>query len=294
MPGPDEVRRWVTGAAGVELAARQTGPPDGRPIVLLHGLTMSRDSVLMGSTELESGGFRVVAYDARGHGESAPPADPADYGYDALLADLRAVMAAFDVGRAVLVGNSMGSHTSLRLALEEPERVAGLAVITPAYDSDRHPIPENLREARALADGIRERGAEGFAQAVRMPPGIAEKTARTLTRRRLSHHRSLLTLADALEANLRAAPFESLAELAAIRVPTLVVGSRDDFDPRHPLYLAEKYAAALPGSRFAVEDAGRAPLAWNGRKLARLVLELAEQAAWDAPSALRSAAGAAR
>lgn len=282
--GPPRVERRVTGAAGVGLAACQTGPPDGRALVALHGLTMSRESVLMGSTEPERAGYRVVAYDARGHGESDPPPRADDYGYETLLADLRAVMAAFDVERAVLVGNSMGSHTALRLALEEPERVAGLVLITPAYDPDRHPIPENLDEARALARGIRERGAEGFAQAVRMPAGIAEKTARTLTRRRLARHRDLLTLADALEANLRAVPFGSLAELAAIRVPALVIGSRDDFDPRHPLYLAERYAAALPDSRYAVEEPGRAPLAWNGRRLGRLALELAERARWDALS----------
>ena len=46
----------------------------GTPIVLLHGLTATRRYVVMGSKTLERSGYRVIAPDARGHGES-PPGD---------------------------------------------------------------------------------------------------------------------------------------------------------------------------------------------------------------------------
>jgi pimeloyl-ACP methyl ester carboxylesterase len=125
------MRLRVRNTGGV-LAVDDT-PGEGRAIVLLHGLTATRRYVVMGSTALARAGHRVIAYDARGHGES-DPAQP--YDYPALSADLLGLLDERGVDRAVLAGASMGAHTAVRLALEHPERVAGLAVITPAYLPD--------------------------------------------------------------------------------------------------------------------------------------------------------------
>src|SRR6478672_7678562 len=103
---------------------------DKTPIVLLHGLTATRRYVVMGSKALERSGYRVIAYDARGHGES-DPAQP--YDYPSLAADLGTVLDDNGVDRAVLAGASMGAHTAARFALDQPERVAGLVLVTPAY-----------------------------------------------------------------------------------------------------------------------------------------------------------------
>ncbi|HEX5616816.1 MAG TPA: alpha/beta fold hydrolase, partial [Solirubrobacteraceae bacterium] len=116
---------------GGRLAGDEAG--EGIPVVLLHGLTATRRYVVMGSKNLERGGHRVIAYDARGHGKSAP-AD--GYGYDALAADLGAVLDDRGIDRAVLAGASMGAHTLVRFALDHPDRAAALIVITPAYDPD--------------------------------------------------------------------------------------------------------------------------------------------------------------
>ena len=85
-------------------------------------------------------------------------------------------------------------------------------------------------------------------------------------------------MADALEATPRAQPFERLAELASITAPALVVASRDESDPGHPLRVGQRYAEAIPHARLAVEDAGASPLAWQGGALSRLLLELAARA----------------
>jgi 3-oxoadipate enol-lactonase len=273
------VESAVASPAGVRLAVCQSGPPDGNAVVLLHGITMTRDYVLMGSTELEENGYRVIAYDARGHGRSTAPADPTAYGYDELLADLLAVLDAFEVDRAVLVGSSMGCHTAIRLALDHPDRVAAITAITPAYDPVAHPNADDLRDADRLAQAIRADGADGYIDGLKdMGDPAVAMTFLSLTRRRLAQHRDLGAVADALQANLRARPFASFDDLAAIGVPALVVASRDQLDPRHPYELARSYAAALAASELVSEPEGRAPLAWNGRKLARRVLDLASHA----------------
>jgi 3-oxoadipate enol-lactonase len=257
---------------------------------------MTRDHVLARTADLERRGFRVVAYDSRGHGRSARAADPGGYTYDLLLEDLVAVMDALDCERAVLVGSSMGAHTALRLAIDAPERVAGLGVVSPAYDPSNHPNRPNVEEADELAAAIRERGLDGFLDALRIPPAASRdsvtlQAAHALTRRRLEDHLDVAAIADALQANIRAKPFDSFAELGSIDVPTVVVGTRDELDPRHPLELARRYAEALPESRFACEERGRMPLGWGGRRLTHLVSELAERADWSAPRLQRRAHG---
>src|SRR6478736_1680868 len=82
---------------------------DGPAVVLLHGLTATRRYVVMGSTSLERAGNRVIAYDARGHGESDPAPSPEAYEYTDLADDLGTVLDERGIERAVLAGASMGA-----------------------------------------------------------------------------------------------------------------------------------------------------------------------------------------
>jgi pimeloyl-ACP methyl ester carboxylesterase len=270
---------------GVLLAGEDSAGEPGAPaIVLLHGLTATRRYVLMGSRLLQRSGYRVIAYDARGHGRSAPAPDPAAYGYERLAADLLAVLDQLGLERAALAGASMGAHTILRLALLHPERVAALGVITPAYDPTAAPgaSPEGDRDA--LARALRTEGVQGFLRAYdfsSVPPAWRE-TVETVVRQRLSAHEHPAAVADAMEALSRSRPFQSLEELGDITAPTVLVASRDEVDPAHPLALAERYAAAIPGAALAVEDGGpptdrrsaSSPLAWQGGQLSKVLLEL--------------------
>lgn len=266
-------------SGGVALSGERAG--EGTPIVLLHGLTATRRYVVMGSRALERSGHLVVAYDARGHGRSAPAPEPGAYGYELLADDLDAVLDAAGLERAVLAGASMGAHTALRLALARPQRVAGLVLITPAFDPDAPRDDAAMSGWDALARGLRDGGVDGFVAAYDFDE-VPEKwrtTVERVVRRRLSAHERPLALADALEAVPRSAPFHSFDELVAIDAPTLVVGSRDDADPGHPLTVAERYAECIPNARLLVEEPGSSPLAWQGGQLSRAIAELAERAA---------------
>src|SRR5215207_11547777 len=169
---------------GVRLTVGEVG--EGTPVVLLHGLTATRRYVVMGSRSLERAGHRVISYDARGHGQSSAASSPDAYGYDELALDLLAVMDSCGIERAVLAGASMGAHTLLRVALDAPERVAGVAVVTPAFDPD---APRDFARWDALAEGLRSGGVEGFIAAYRVEEEVPEswrETVRLVLRPRMA------------------------------------------------------------------------------------------------------------
>jgi pimeloyl-ACP methyl ester carboxylesterase len=263
---------------GVELAGEQTG--EGPPIVLLHGLTATRRYVVMGSRTLEREGHLVVAYDARGHGRSTAAPDPSAYDYERLALDLEAVLDTLGLERVVLAGASMGAHTALRLALRHPDRVAGLGLITPSFDPDWPLSDPVLARWDALARGLRVGGVEGFVDAYDFSevPAQWRDTVEKVVRQRLAGHEHPEAVADALAVVPRSRPFEDLRELESIKAPTVVVGSRDEADPGHPLAVGERYAQAIPGARLMVEDPGpppRSPIAWQGGQLSKVLIGLA-------------------
>lgn len=267
-------------AGDVMLAGEDSGGT-GPPIVLLHGLTATRRYVVMGSTVLQREGRRVIAYDARGHGRSSPAAEPGGYTYPALVGDLWALMDTLNLERAVLAGASMGAHTLLAAALDRPERVAGLVVITPAYEgSAADDAPARLARWDALSEGLRTGGVDGFLRAYGRPevPERWRETVLKVMRQRLSLHEHPQALADALRAVPRSHPYGELEELAAIRVPTSIVVSSDEADPGHPEAVGEAYARIIPGARLVRDEPGHSPVAWQGSQLSRVILEVCKRA----------------
>ena len=106
------------------------------PLVLLHGLSSSA-AAWRRVAEHFAAGYRVIALDQRGHGDTAW-ADAASYGTDDYVADLEAFVEALGLERFVLVGHSMGGHHTIAYTARHPERViAALANdIPPALPRD--------------------------------------------------------------------------------------------------------------------------------------------------------------
>jgi pimeloyl-ACP methyl ester carboxylesterase len=103
--------KLVTGHDGVGLAVRvHDGPVGDAPTLLLHhGLASSQRIWDLMLPRLRRR-FRVVTYDARGHGRSRKPAR--GYGFDAVVADARAVIRATRAQRPVVVGHSWGASVA--------------------------------------------------------------------------------------------------------------------------------------------------------------------------------------
>jgi pimeloyl-ACP methyl ester carboxylesterase len=256
----------------VDLYVTEAG--EGTPVVLLHGLTATNRYVVMGSKALERSGHRVIAYDARAHGQSDPAPDPQAYRYEDLRDDLVRVMDERGIERAVLAGASMGAHTILRFALDHPERVAGLVVVTPAFEPGAE---RDLERWDALAEGLRRGGVEGFVEAYGEPPvpDSYKETVFRILRQRLSAHEHPEAVADALEQVPRSPAFDSWDALARLDLPVTVVASRDEADPEHPYATGARYAEVIPGARLVSEEPGKSPLAWQGGQLSRVIAETA-------------------
>lgn len=250
--------------------------------MLCHGLTATRRSVVHGSRRLERGGFAVIAYDARGHGESdAAPAD-LGYGYPDLVDDLGAVVED-QAGEepVVLAGHSMGAHTAIAFSLRHPERVAALIAIGPTYIGARAALTTDTETNAArvdsllywdgLADALERDGIDGFVEYIGSAQEIGSSwrdSVLRFTRERMERHRHLDAIVRALREVPRSQPFEP-AELESLAVPTLVVASHDAADPGHPYAIAAEYAERIPGARLTSEAEGQSPLAWQGGRLSR-------------------------
>jgi 3-oxoadipate enol-lactonase len=264
----------------VEPAPRLRGEAagEGTPVVLCHGITATRRYVVHGSRTLERAGHRVIAYDARGHGESDPAPAGEGYGYPRLVGDLERVLAAeVGEGRFFLAGHSMGAHTAVAYALAHPERLAGLIVVGPVYVGEISAA--TLEYWDGLADALERGGVDGFVDYVAERQGVESawrETVLRFTRERMLLHRDLGAMAAALRETPRSRPFESIADLEGLEVPALVVASGDEADPGHPYAAAEAYARALPGARLLSEGEGESPLAWQGGRLSREIAAFAE------------------
>jgi non-heme chloroperoxidase len=106
------MHKWQ-GHDGVTIAGDSWGDPDGPLVVLLHGGGQTRHAWKGAGETLGDSGYRAVAYDARGHGDSDWAASAEDYAPDYMVEDLVCVTRALGSDNPILVGASMGGGTSL-------------------------------------------------------------------------------------------------------------------------------------------------------------------------------------
>ena len=268
-PKPTEIQ--LEGAGGVALSGEDAG--DGPPVVLLHGLSATRRNVVQGSRQLVRRGYRLIGYDARGHGISGAPEDPRAYEYSDLGQDLDAMLEHLELESLVLAGSSMGAATAMAFALREPERVRAMVQITPAYGGV--PRTDGIDKDRIwieMADALTE-GPEAFAEAA-IPHDMPERwreTAKEATIQRMEAHTDLEAVANAMRVVPWSIAFEGMEQVEGLEVPTLVVASRDDADGLHPFDVAEDYAERMPNAELLVEEEDQSPIAWQGARLSRSI-----------------------
>ncbi len=117
--------------AVLEIAYEAHGPGDGPVVVLLHGFPYSVDAYRAVAPALAAAGWRVIVPHLRGHGPTQflSEATPRSGQQAALGADVRDLLDALGIGRAVLAGYDWGGRGACVAAALWPERVAGLVSI---------------------------------------------------------------------------------------------------------------------------------------------------------------------
>ncbi|NMN94379.1 alpha/beta fold hydrolase [Antrihabitans stalactiti] len=148
------VRVTFRGTGGIELVGDAWGATDAPLVLMLHGGGQTRHSWKSTGAALAANGLRVVALDARGHGESEWAPD-GDYRRATLAADVEAVLDQLGAP-AIVVGASMGGLTSLIMSTRVgPDRLTGIVLV------DVVPRPEEAGVSRVI-DFLRAHH-EGFA-----------------------------------------------------------------------------------------------------------------------------------
>lgn len=140
---------------GVNLFFDDLGPRDGAPVILIHGHPFNRTMWAPQAAALTAAGYRVIAPDLRGYGES--PVVPGTALLADLADDIAALAARLGIEHAVVGGVSMGGQITMELRLRHPGLVRALVL------SDTSPVPETpdgrtfRRELaeRLLAEGMR-------------------------------------------------------------------------------------------------------------------------------------------
>ena len=213
---------------GVDIAYIDEG--EGAPVLLIHGFASNLRTNWVDTAWVETllkAGYRVIAIDNRGHGDSEKLYDTADYGAPVMAEDARRLIEHAGIEKAAVMGYSMGARITAFLALNHPDRVNwsqidGLGINMVRGVGAPEPIAEAL-EAASIED-VTDPGGRVF----RM---FAEQTGS-----------DLLALAACMRSSRVRITEEALSQL---RMPVLVaVGTDDAIGGR-----ADELAAMMPEGR---------------------------------------------
>jgi pimeloyl-ACP methyl ester carboxylesterase len=222
-------------AGPVELAYIDEG--DGEPVVLVHGFASSKEVNWVNPgwiATLTRAGRRAIAFDNRGHGASTKLYDPALYHSEIMAGDIRALLDHLGIGRADVMGYSMGARNTAFLALNHGDRVRSIIL---------GGLGIHLVEGAGLPMTIAEALEAPSLDSVSDPQGrmfraFADQTGS-----------DRMALAACIRGSRQSLPREDAARIAA---PALIaVGTKDDIaGSPHEL------AGLIPGS-IALDIPGR-------------------------------------
>jgi pimeloyl-ACP methyl ester carboxylesterase len=200
---------------GVRIAYIDVAPASGAgdPVLLIHGFG-SNHAVNWVSTmwvkTLTHAGFRVMALDNRGHGQSEKLYDPAAYTPTIMAEDARRLLDHLGINRADVMGYSMGARIAANLALNHPERVRSLLI---------GGLGIHLVEGEGLPPGLAD-AMEAPSLDVLTDP--TERMFRAFADQTKSDRKALAACMRGSRQNL------SRAQVAQIYAPTLIaVGTKD-------------------------------------------------------------------
>jgi len=235
--------------------AFQIAGDQGMPLIFLHGIGGDAESW---RPQLDgfSGGYRAIAWDMPGYGDSAPLADMT---FPALVEAVAVLLDRLEVTSTHLVGHALGGMIAQAFALAHPDRLRSLtlAATSAAFGKRAGGEPDIAWRDRFVEQrlGPLDRGASMAELAPKLVEGLIGDQADPK-----GLEQAILSMAAVPESGYRAAihcltGFDQDAALADIRTPTLLIAGEKD--PVAPPRVMQRMAAAMPDARFAaIEGSG--------------------------------------
>lgn len=236
-------------ATGPRLHYADSGKPDGRAVLFLHGwpdswFSFSRVLALLPDD------VRALAIDQRGFGDSDRP--ESGYSIPEMADDAIAFLDALGIPRATLVGHSFGSFVARRAAIAHPERVAGLALIGTGLSASNAVMRDLQSCLRDLPDPIPVQFARDFQASTAVRP-IPQDFFDRIIKESLKLPPRLWRLAID-----RLVDYDDTKQLARIKAPTqLLWGDKDALFSRAE---QDSFLAELPTAHLTIyEGTGHCP-----------------------------------
>lgn len=237
-------------STGVEIAYYDSGA--GRPLVLLHSFGHNKNMWFPQLTYFLERGFRVVAPDMPGHGDST--FDPAHHSVDQIARSYAELLTSIGVRRAIVAGISMGGYVALRMWAHNRDLIGALVLSNTKAERDSDEI---VGRRRSQIANIHEHGLAEFIRT-----GAPRRLSAATLDRRPWVLDSITMMNFTVSAEANAATLEAMAvkpddtaTLATIDVPTLITSGSDDiFIPKTAAGVLEQ---GIRGARLRViQDTG--------------------------------------
>ena len=221
-------------------------------LLLLHGLGGDRQQALGLVEGLADPQLAILAPDLRAHGES-PIVGPAEaFTFDAMVADLKALIDRLGQGGkpTIVAGISMGAALALRIAIAGTLNVRSLVLVRPAFDN--MPNPPNLAVMPVVARLLHHQDREEARRALLNSPEYREIAEVTPSGARSVADQLTRPMARERAIRLGEVPknvaWHDADQVRSLNLPALVIGA--DRDVMHPIELARRTAALLPQGRL--------------------------------------------
>jgi pimeloyl-ACP methyl ester carboxylesterase len=231
---------------GVKLAYEEVG--QGAPVVFVHEFAGSLRSW---EPQLRhfSRRYRCVAFNARGYPPSDTPSEPSAYSQARAADDIASVLNCLDLAHAHVVGLSMGAFAALHFGFRYPSRARSLVLAGCGYGAEPTARENFLAEMDSVIGFIRVNGMSAFAEKYASGPSRVQFEAKDP--RGFAEWRSQLAQnspVGAINTQLgvqkqRPSLYDLTAEMAAVRLPVLVITGDEDWPCLQPSLLLKKWIA---------------------------------------------------
>ena len=215
---------------------------EGQPLVFIHGLGSSTQDWEPQVAEFAKS-FKVITFDLRGHGQSDKPAGP--YTLSQYSDDLAGLLQALGIASAHIVGISLGGGIAFQFAIDHPTQVKTMTIVNsaPTLGDPAQVKPEIDRRVGI----VQQMGMRAMGQA--LAPNLFPKPEHAALRESFVESWAQNDPQAYIEATRSMLDWNVIAQLGAIKCPSLIIAADQDYSP---VAVKEAYIKLMPNAQLVV------------------------------------------